>query len=154
AANDTLVISAGGAAAMGSVTGIGKVNLLASTSLTLNSQPNLLVYGMATAINGSAFTGFVPGDVIDVTNLAAPVFTGITVTTTSTALTIYNGSTTSKVTFNGNYTNGSFQLVSNGKSGTNITFVQGAAYNYTLPPYAATIALGPGTLNNTVTTTA
>jgi len=144
--NNILEISGGGTASMGnSITGITRVELLKPTSVTLNSIPNLSVFGTAAQITGSTISNFRAGDTIDITNLvaASSVLTRICVGTTSTALTITDGSSTANVTLKGAFDAGSFQLGSDGSGGTDVSFLPSAG-NVTLSGVfrAGSVALG------------
>jgi hypothetical protein len=152
---NTLVISGGGIVVMATnLPGITRVELLKSTSLTLNSTPDLLVFGTAAEIGGSTISNFRAGDSVDLTNLATAtaILTGISVGATSTVLTVTDGSDTAHVTLDGAFGAGSFQLRSDGSGGTDIGFQPTVGYAYTLPAEAVTLTLG--SLANTVTTTA
>jgi hypothetical protein len=153
--SNTLVISSGGIVAMASdLPGVTRVELLKSTNLTLNATPDLVVFGTAAQIGGSTISNFHAGETVDLTDLAnaTAVLTGIVVGATSAVLTVASGSTTAKVTLDGAFAAGSFELNSDGNGGTEIGFQPSVAYAYVLPAEAVTLTLGSG--ENTVTTTA
>lgn len=153
--DDTLVISSGGVVAMqADLPGITRVELLKPTSLTLNSTPDLVVFGTAAELGGSTISKFTAGDTVDLTHVvsAAATLTGIVVTATSTVLTIADGATTTKVTLGGAFSAGSFRLRSDGSGGTDIGFQASVAYDYALPAQDVTLTLGSEA--NTVTATA
>jgi hypothetical protein len=154
---NTLVSSSGGTVTMAAnLPGITRVELLKPTDLTLNSTPDLVVFGTAAEIGGSTIGHFVAGDTVDVTNLsyAKAILTGIAIGAASTTLTATDGSNTARMTLDGVFGAGSFQLRSDGNGGTDISFQPTAGYAYTLPAQAVTLTLTLGSEADTVTATA
>ena len=127
---NTLVISGGGTVTMAaSLPGITRVELMKPTNLTLNSTPNLVVFGTAAEIGGSTIGKLVAGDTVDVTNLVLRKGhphrdrgrCGLDDADGT------DGGNTAKVTLNGAFSAGSFQLRSDGNGGTDISFQPGPA---------------------------